>query len=43
MNDEMKKKRKKKENLVNRNSRSTDQRTCSIERVIEFEDDSKQI
>jgi hypothetical protein len=42
INDEIKRKREKKKKSVNRNLRSTSHCTCSIKRVIELEDDSKQ-
>ncbi len=38
-----KKKRRKERKSESKNSRSTDQCTCRIERVFDLEDDSKQI
>jgi hypothetical protein len=39
----MKKKKREKEKFVSKNFRDTSHCTCSIERVIELENDSKQI
>jgi hypothetical protein len=39
----MKKKKKEEEKFVNRNSRDINHCTCSIEHVIELENDNKQI